>query len=168
MYLLAAETGVNSGLVTVGTWTVTGGSPTADSVTPSSGLGASLSYTLTVSDSASALNIVGISVLITAGAPSSIANACYVVYNRGSATIGLYDNSGTTLSTKPIGSAASLQNSQCAVGSSGMTTSGNSVSLLLNLVFFSPAFSGNKTVYLLANEPNTSSGWVSRGTWTVP
>ena len=168
VYLLAAETGVNSGLVTVGTWTVTGGSPTADSVTPSSGLGASPSYTLTVSDSASALNIVGISVLITAGAPSSIANACYVVYNRGSATIGLYDNSGTTLSTKPIGSAASLQNSQCAVGSSGMTTSGNSVSLLLNLVFFSPAFSGAKTVYLQANEPNTSSGWVSRGTWTVP
>jgi hypothetical protein len=91
-----------------------------------------------------------------------------VVYNRGNATIGLYDNSGTTLNTKPIGSAANLLNSQCAVGSSGMITSGNSVSLFLQLVFFSPAFSGAKTVYLLANEPNTSSGWVSRGTWTVP
>ena len=168
VYLLAAETGVNSGLVTVGSWTVTGGSPTADSVTPSSGSGTSPSYTLTVSDSASALNIVGISVLITAGAPSSIANACYVVYNRGSATISLYNDTGITLNTKPIGSAANLQNSQCAVGSSGMTTSGNSVSLLLNVVFFSPAFTGVKTVYLQANEPNTSSGWVSRGTWTVP
>jgi hypothetical protein len=168
VYLLAAESGVNTGLVTVGSWTVTGGSPTADSVTPSSGSGASPSYTFTVSDSASALNLVGISALITAGAPSSIANACYVVYNRGNATIGLYDNSGTTLTTKPIGSAAGLQNSQCAVGYSGMTTSGNSMSLLLNLVLFSPAFSGAKTVYLQANEPNTSSGWVSRGTWTVP
>ena len=168
VYLLAAENGVNTGLVTVGSWTVTGGSPTADSITPSSGSGATPSYTFTVSDSASALNIVGISVLITAGAPSSIANACYIVYNRGNATIGLYDNSGTTLNTKPIGSSASLQNGQCAVGYSGMTTSGNSVSLLLNVVFFSPAFSGAKTVYLQASEPNTSSGWVSRGTWTVP
>jgi hypothetical protein len=168
VYLLASENGVNTGLVTVGSWTVTGGSPRADSVTPSSGSGASPSYTFTVSDSASALNIVGISALITTGAPSSIANACYVVYNRGNATIGLYDDSGTTLNTKPIGSAANLQNSQCAVGSSGMITSGNSVSLLLNLVFFSPAFTGAKTVYLQANEPNTSSGWVSRGTWTVP
>jgi hypothetical protein len=168
VYLLAAENGVNSSLVTVGSWTVTGGSPTADSVTPASGTGTSPSYTFTVSDSASALNIIGISALVTAGAPSSIANACYVVYNRGNATIGLYDNSGTTLTTKPIGSAVSLQNSQCAVGSSGMITSGNSVSLLLNVVFFSPAFSGAKTVYLQASEPNTSSGWVSRGTWTVP
>jgi hypothetical protein len=168
VYLLAAENGVHSSLVTVGSWTVTGGSPTADSVTPSSGSGTSLSYTLTVSDSASALNLVGISALVTAGAPSSIANACFVVYNRGSASIGLYDNSAAMLTTKPIGSAAGLQNSQCAVGFSGMTTSGNSVSLLLNLVFFSPAFSGVKTVYLQASEPNVSSGWVSRGTWTVP
>ena len=29
-------------------------------------------------------------------------------------------------------------------------------------------FSGAKTVYLQAQEPNTSSGWVQRGTWTVP
>ena len=168
VYLLAAETGANSGLVTVGSWTVTGGAPTADSVTPPSGSGNSPSYTFTVSDSASALNIVGISALITAGAPSSVANACYVVYNRGNATIGLYDNSGTTLSTKPIGSAISLQNSQCAVGFSGISTSGNSVSLILNLLYFSPAFSGAKTVYLQASEPNSSSGWVSRGIWTVP
>jgi hypothetical protein len=167
-YLWASENGVNSGWVTVGSWTVTGGSPTADSVTPPSGSGASPAYTLTVSDSASALNIVGMSVLVTAGAPSGIANACYVVYNRGNATIGLYDNTGTVLNTKPVGSSASLLNSQCAVGYSGMSSSGNSVSLLLNLLYFSPAFSGAKTVYLQANEPNASSGWVSRGTWTVP
>ena len=168
VYLLASEYGIFSSWATVGSWTVTGGSPTADSVTPPSGSGSSQTFTLAVSDSASALNITGISVLFTAGAPSVTANACFVVYNRGNATIGLFDNSGTTLSTKPIGSAANLQNSQCAVGYSGMMSSGNSVSLLLQLVFFSPAFSGPKTVYLQANEPNTSSGWVSRGTWTVP
>jgi hypothetical protein len=168
MYLLASEYGVSSSWATVGSWTVTGGSPTADSVTPPSGLGTSQTFTLAVSDSASPLNIVGMSVLVTAGAPSSVANACYVVYSRGNATSGLYDNSGTTLNTKPIGSSANLLNTQCAVGYSGMTSSNNSVSLVLQLVFFSPAFQGAKTVYLLAMEPNTSSGWVSRGTWTVP
>ena len=168
MYLLASEYGVSSSWATVGSWTVTGGSPTADSVTPASGSGTSQTFTLAVSDSASALNIVGMSVLVTAGPPSSVANACYVVYSRGNATIGLYDNSGTTLNTKPIGSSANLPNTQCAVGYSGMTSSNNSVSLVLQLVFFSPAFQGGRSLYLLAMEPNTSSGWVSRGTWTVP
>jgi hypothetical protein len=49
-----------------------------------------------------------------------------------------------------------------------MITSGNSVSFTINLVFKSPAFSGAKTVYLQGLEPNASSGWVARGTWTVP
>ena len=48
--------------------------------------------TFTVSDSASQLNITGMSMLITAGAPSVLANACYLVYNRLTATIGLYHN----------------------------------------------------------------------------
>jgi hypothetical protein len=49
-----------------------------------------------------------------------------------------------------------------------MTTSANSISFTINVVFKSPPFSGAKTVYLQALEPNTSSGWVARGTWTVP
>ena len=47
-----------------------------------------------------------------------------------------------------------------------MVTSGNSVSFTINVVF--SGFSGAKSVYLQANEPNTNSGWVQRGTWTVP
>ena len=81
-YLLASETIVNSGFVTVGGWTVTGGAPTADSVSPASGTGTSPNFTFTVSDSTSQLNITGMSMLITSGAPTSLANACYLVYNR--------------------------------------------------------------------------------------
>ena len=166
IYLLASETVVNSGFVTVGGWTVTGGAPTADSVSPASGTGASPNFTFTVSDSSSQLNIVGMSMLITAGAPSVQANACYLVYNRVTGTIGLYDDAGTTLSTKPIGSSANLFNTQCAVGFTVMVHSGNSVSFTVNTVF--RTFSGAKTVYLQADEPNTNSGWVQRGAWTVP
>ena len=166
IYLLASETVVNSGWVAVGGWTVTGGAPTADSVLPASGSGGSPNFTFTSSDSASPFNITGMSMLITSGAPSVVINSCYLVYNRTTGTIGLYDNAASTLSTKPIGSSATLTNSQCAVGYTGMVTSGNSVSFMINVVF--NGFSGVKSVYLQANEPNTNSGWVQRGTWTVP
>jgi len=166
IYLLASETILNSGWVTVGGWTVTGGAPTADSVLPASGSGPSPNFTFTSSDSASPFNITGMSMLITTGAPSVVTNSCYLVYDRNAGTIGLYNNAATTLSTKPIGSSATLSNSQCAVGYTVMTTSGNSVSFTINVVF--SGFSGAKSVYLQANEPNTNSGWVQRGTWTVP
>jgi len=166
IYLYAAEVGVNSGWTTVGSWTVTGGAPTADSVTPASGAGSSPGFTFSASDSVTQTNISGMSMLITTGSPANIANACYLIYDRTAATIGLYDNAGTTLSTKGIGSSATLQNSQCAVGYTVMVTSANSVLFTINLAF-KPAFNGAKTVYLQANEPATNSGFVARGTWTV-
>jgi len=165
-YLLASETIVNSGFVTVGGWTVTGGAPTADSVSPASGTGTSPNFTFTVSDSTSQLNITGMSMLITSGAPTNLATACYLVYNRVTATIGLYNDAGTVLSTKPIGSSANLFNTQCAVGFTVMVNSGNSVSFTINTVFLN--YHGAKSVYLQANEPNTNSGWVQRGAWTIP
>ena len=167
-YLYAAEAITNSGWVTVGGWTVTGGAPTADSVIPASGSGLSPNFTFTVSDSSAQENISGMAMLITTGAPTNLANACYLLYDRVTSTIGLYDDSGTTLSTKGIGSASNLQNSQCAVGFTVMTASGNSVFFTINVVFKWPAFIGTKTVYLQALEPNAASGWVARGTWTVP
>jgi hypothetical protein len=168
VYLYGAESLANSGWVTVGGWMVTGGSPTADSVSPASGSGSSPNFTFTVSDSSSQQNISGMTMLITAGAPTNLANACYLFYNRVNSTIGLYADDGMTLSTKGIGAATNLQNSQCAVGFTVMTTSGNSVSFTVNVVLKSPVFSGIKTVYLQALEPNTASGWVARGTWTAP
>jgi hypothetical protein len=167
IYLLAGESSLlNSGWATVGTWTVVGGSPTADSVTPSLGTGSSLDFTFTVSDSSSQANISGLSMLITTGAPTNLANACYLVYDRTSSTIGLYDNTGTVLTTKGIGSSTTLQNTQCQVGFTGMTDAGDSVMFLIQIVF--NTFHGAQTVYLQANEPGANSGWVQRGTWTVP
>jgi len=166
VYVYAGEVGVNTGNVLLGSWNVTGGTPTADSVSPSSGAGNSPNYTFTSSDSVSQFNITGMSMLITSGSPNNVANACDLVYNRTNSTIGLYADDGVTLSTKPIGSAATLQNSQCAVGYTVAVFPGNSVAFTINVVF-KPAFNGPKNVYLQANEPGTNSGLVSRGTWTV-
>jgi hypothetical protein len=167
IYLFAAEPGINTGYVVRGSWTVTGGAPTADAVSPASGAGSTPSYVATVSDSSAASNINSIGLLFTSGPPTATANACYVQYDRDAGTIGLYGDSTSTFNSKPLGSSAALQNSQCAVGFSFVATSGNSVMLNVNMLFKTPAFNGAKSVYLLAGEPATSSGWVLRGAWTV-
>jgi hypothetical protein len=127
----------------------------------------SSAFTFTVSDSSSALNISAMNMLFTTGAPTNTVNACSLVYNVVNATIGLYANNGTTLSTKGTGSSATLQNTRCAVGYTSGSPSGDSVVLTVNLVFTS-AFAGSQTVYLDALGPSTASGWVQEGTWTVP
>ena len=166
VYVFAGETSTNTGNVLLGSWNVTGGTPTATSVSPSSGAGNSPTYSFVATDSVSQANISGMNMLITSGSPNNITNACSLVYNRTNSTIGLYADDGVTLSTKPIGSSATLQNSQCAVGFTVAFFSGNSVTFNVNTVY-KPAFNGPKTVYLQANEPGSNSGFVSRGTWTV-
>ncbi len=167
-YLYASEAVTNSGWVTVGGWTVTGGASSAVSVSPNSGAGTTGTFLFTVSDSSSQTNLSGMTMLFTAGAPTDIANACYLVYNRTNATIGLWDNTGnTTLSTKGVGSSSNLLNSQCAVGYTVMNVVGTTIQFSIQLVFYKPAFSGARSIYLEANEPNTNSGFVYQGSWTV-
>jgi Beta-propeller repeat len=168
IYLFASEAFANSGWTTVGTWTVTGGASTANSVSPNSGSGTSQTFLFTVADSSSQTNVTGMQMLLTSGAPTNITNACYLVYNRTNATIGLWDNTGnTTLSTKGIGSSANLLNTQCAVGFTAMNVVGSTIQFSIQLVFFAP-FAGPQSIYLDATEPNTSSGFVYQGSWTVP
>ena len=169
IYLYASEGTANSGWTAVGSWTVTGGASEANSVSPASGNGSTSTFTFTVSDSSSETNLTGMTMLFTAGAPSDTANACYLVYNRTTSTIGLWDNTGnTTLSTKGIGSSATLQNSQCAVGYTVMNVSGNSIQFQIQLVFSSANFAGTQSIYLDADEPDESSGLVYMGSWTIP
>ena len=172
IYLFAAEQNANSGWTTVGTWTVTGGASSANAVSPSSGAGSSATYIFTVSDSTSPTNLSGMSMLFTTGSPTATANACYLVFTRTisilTTTIGLWDNTGNSiLSTKLLGSSANLLNSQCAVGNTTQTVIGDSVQFTIQLVFFKPAFSGLKSIYLNATEPNSGSGFVYVGSWTV-
>jgi Beta-propeller repeat len=168
IYAKAIEGPINTGWVTLGGWTVTGGVPSADSASPASGSGSTPSYTFVVSDSSLAANISTVDMLFTNGAPGNITNACYMVYDRTNATIGLYGDDGVSFTTKTIGSSTLMANSQCRVRYTIGTVSGTSVTFQVNLEFYSGPFSGAKTVYLKADEPSASSGWVARGTWTVP
>lgn len=167
IYLYAAETASNSGWVTVGTWSVTSGTPAAVSVAPASGAGHLETFVFTVSDSAFAANITGGAMLFTVGSPANLASACYAVFNRSTSQISLYNDAGTSFTSKTVGSAATLQNSQCAVGYTSVVASGTSVLFTLQIQFTTATFAGAKTVYLEANEPSSTSGWVSVGTWTA-
>jgi hypothetical protein len=165
-YLAAAEIGYNSGWAQVGTWTVPGIAPTVNSVSPSSGSGTFQNFTASATTAVSPTDLTRISVLVTPAAGT--ANACYVVYNRTTVTIGLYDDAGTALSTKPLGSSATLQNSQCAIGYSVANVSGATVSITLQIVFKTPAFAGLKNLLVEAANAWGSSSFSNQGTWTVP
>jgi hypothetical protein len=168
IYLYAAEGAINSGWSTVGTWNVTGGTPSATSVSPSSGTGSLQSFFFEITDSSSQTNLTGVTMLFTVGAPVNIANACYMFYNRGAQTIGLWDNTGnTTFTTKGEGSSTLLQNSQCGIQYTQLVTTNNiSVTLQIQILFNVSSFPGPLSVYLEANEPNANSGFVYVGTWT--
>jgi hypothetical protein len=170
IYLYAAEGAINSGWSTVGTWTVTGGTPSATSVSPNSGSGSLQSFFFTITDSSSQTNLTAVSMLFTVGAPVNIANACNLFYNRAAQTIGLWDNTGnSTLTTKGEGSSTLLQNSQCGVQYTQILTSGlDSEILQIQILFNTTNFGGPKSIYLQSDEPNANSGFVYVGTWTVP
>lgn len=170
IYVYAGQyPGYNSGWVTAGTWTVTGGAPTANSVSPASGAGSTATFVFQGSDSVEETNLTGMNILVTSGAPNNTASACYLVYNRSAGSIGLYNDAGTVLvGTKGIGYSTNLQNSQCSVGYTLMTViSGTSIQFELQLFFTTPEFDGAKSVYLETNEATGSSGMVYLGSWTV-
>lgn len=164
-YLFAAEAGYNSGWKQVGTWAIPGVAPTLGAISPTSGSGTLPTFTANASTTVSPSDLSSLSILVASG---TTANACYVVYNRTAGTVGLYDDAGTTLATKPVGSSATLQNTQCAVGFSSATVTGGNVAFSVILVFKPPAFSGAKTVSVQASNLWGSTAVTVKGTWTVP
>jgi hypothetical protein len=163
-FLFASEPGYNSGWKLVGSWAAPGVPPTVGTLAPSSGSGLNQTFVAPVTTAVAPTDITGMSVLVTS---SGTLNACYVVYNRATATIGLYNDAATAASTKPLGSSAALQNTQCAIGFSSASASGNSITLTVQIVFKS-VFTGAKSVYVEGTNVWGNSGLILRGTWGVP
>ena len=80
----------------------------------------------------------------------------------------LYNDAGTGAGTVTIGSSGTASNSQCSVngGASSVARSGNNLTMNLAVTFTS-AFAGVKNTWMEAYD-GTSSGWMQKGTWTVP
>jgi hypothetical protein len=146
----------------MGTWWV-GPVLAATSISPSSGMGSSQTFTALFSDSMGATSDLRVA-RVRFGA-STIA-ACVVDYNAMTGQVRLLDDAGVPPPFGPF--SGTLANSQCTVdlGQSGATPNGANLTLNLH-VTFKPAFLGWQPIYLRANSNfgAATTGWVWRGTW---
>jgi hypothetical protein len=164
--------GVNTGWVTLGTWTVGSGqvnvAPQASSVNPSSGSGASRAFQFVVSDANGYSDLANVAVVINSTLTSS--SACYFQYHPNTNALYLANDQGTNwFGPLTLGSANSVQNSQCIISGTGSTISlsGNAATFTVNITF-KPAFAGHRSIYVLGfDRAGLNTGWVTLGSWNV-
>ena len=168
VYGYAQNAALNSGWVTLGNWTVPVGiqPPQAVSVAPSSGSGASQTFSFNYSNASGGANLIATHAMFNTSVNG--AGECYVAVVPASGTAWLANDAFTGW-LGPImlgGAAATLQNSQCILNGalSSVVISGATAQLTLALSF-QAAFSGVKNVYGYAQNAALSSGWTPLGTW---
>jgi hypothetical protein len=152
-----------------GTWQVSGFPPDAVSVTPSSGSGNSQTFRFVFQDPDGFSDLQWVYALIHTSI--SGANGCYLRYTRAENTLWLRNDAGAAwLGPITPGTAATLENSQCALVAASSAASGSGTTLTLDVgVNFKAGFVGAKNVYLYAIDTlNLASNWQQRGTWTIP
>jgi len=168
VYMYAADaTGLNSGWKLRGTWDATGPSaPTAVSVTPSGGSGASQTFRFTYSDANGFEEMNWVHGMFHTYLNQT--GACYFQYIRSQNSLWLRNDVGDSwLGPAHLGSTGTLANGQCAINAAASATSGSGSDLTVDLaITFTPLFAGNRNIYLhAADTMGLSSGWQHRGTW---
>ena len=169
VYMYATNGAQNSGWQDRGDWTVPAETVAAVSATPNAGSGAAQTFALQYSDTVGATALTQGWVWFNATFAANAANSCILYYDRPTNMLSLLNDAGTTWSSAVIGTATTLQNSQCAVsvGASGKSDSGDTLTLTLAMTFKAP-FSGVKNIFMYATNGAQNSGWQDRGDWTVP
>ena len=166
VYLSAADSGSSTGFVSLGAWTATvpAPAPAVVSVAPNAGTGAGQTFVFTFSDASSANNLAAVAMLFSPS--TAYVNACYVVVDRNAGTVALLWDNGLGSNSKAIGSAAVVQNDQCAVGANSLTLTGQTLTVTM-AISFTGTFNGLKNIYLEAAETGVNTGFVQEGTFTV-
>ena len=152
----------------VGAWSASSGPPVAVSVTPSSGTGTSQTFTFLYSHPKGYTAISSVSMIVNS--TLTRVGGCSLVYSPASNTLYLQNDAATAwLGPVTPGQSGTLQNSQCMVSAPSSSVSGSGSSLTVNLVLsFQAVFAGNKYTYMEVFDGVLDSGWVQRGSWTVP
>ena len=143
--------------------------PEAISVTPNSGSGAAQTFSAVYSDSLGAADLAQVFVRFSADL-SSPASSCIVRYTQSTHLLSLRDDAGVWQPGLPLPGGGVLQNSQCAVdvGASSVSMAGNTLTLNAAMTF-TLSYGGLKNTYLNAvSALGPGTGFVLRGTWTVP
>jgi glucose/arabinose dehydrogenase len=169
IFMYAANySGANSDWQIRGTWTGKASVVTADAVTPASGSGVSQTFALQYSDSAGFADLAATFVWFTT-AVGSAANTCVAYYEPATDRLYLANDAGSMWLWGQRGSAATLQNSQCAIALSAATVTASGNALTVNLpVIFKPAFAGFEWIFMYASGiSGPNSDWQIRGSWTA-
>jgi hypothetical protein len=141
--------------------------PTADSVTPGSGRGASQVFRLAYSDGNGHMDLVSASALFTSNDHQK--KHCRVDYDRVKNALYLRSDAGPVRGPITPGSAGNLQNSRCELNAAGSSVAGSGDTLTLNLALaFGPSFAGQTTILMEASDGTLTSGLQTRGTWIIP
>jgi hypothetical protein len=161
---------LDSGWQDMGTWVPNmPATPSAVSVSPSSGSGTSQTFTYLYSDASGYQNISGAFAILNT--TLSDTGSCSVSYLASNHSLYLAQDGGSSwLGPVVIGQAGTLHNSQCTVNVGASSVSGSGTNLTVNLALsFSSSFVGAKYHYMRAVDGinNLDSGWQKRGTWTV-
>lgn len=144
-------------------------SPDALSVSPASGSGMSQTFTLRYSDAdgGADMSVAGIIINSSFAVPSS----CYINYYRVDGRLWLENDAGTAyVGSVQLGSAQTVENSQCKVSGAGSSAvvAGSNLTVTIPLTF-KQAFGGARNVYLSATDTAGHAGpWEQLGTWHVP
>jgi hypothetical protein len=159
------QSGLNGGWQQMGTWAYASALPSVISLTPSSGSGASQTFSV-VSNTSGATDV---AIFFQVNSQLSPVAACEIVYDRSVNQLWLIaDNGSTWLTAGTLGSGSLTSNTQCSVDPTGSSQSqvGNILTLNVRLVF-KPAFSGAKQIFLLAQDQSgLNAGWQQMGSWT--
>ncbi len=160
---------INTGWVQRGAYTVAFASapvPSAVSVSPSANSGTAQTFAFVLSDSQSANNLSAAAMLFSSS--GAYPNSCFIIYDRTQGTIQLEWDNVAGDNALPVGSPLTLENSQCVVSGTSVTTSALTTTITLT-VTFQEAFSGLKNIYLYGADGNgtINTGWVQMGTYTV-
>ena len=165
------QANLDSGWQALGTWTnstVAANPPTADSVSPGSGSGASQAFVFKYSSGSGFSYLSGVSGMINSGV--NVAAGCYFQYATQGGALSLSNDAGTAVAgTLTPGAGTSVHNGQCTIGGAGFTASGSGNQLTIVVpITFSNTFTGAKNVYGYASDRgNLNSGWQPVGTWTT-
>ena len=140
--------------------------PAANSVSPSSGSGNTVTFTAQYSHPAGAGSLTAVALLLNTTA--SLNFACYVTYNPATNLFALANDDASTGSVSVTPGGGSGANNQCTLNGAGSSASiaGTNLTLTVSLTF-QPGFAGDKTVYLYAADAVTNTGFLAKGTWSV-
>ncbi|MDQ2945304.1 MAG: SBBP repeat-containing protein [Acidobacteriota bacterium] len=159
---VSSNSSATSGFSQVGTWNVTSPSAlTPVSVSPGTGAGTSGTpqfFTFTYSDPNGASDISGSQIIINPALQGAFAR--YVLYGRGTNLVAIANDTATVFTNGTMGTAGTLQNSQCSIdlSKSFQVQTGNTVNLTL-AVNFAPGYKGLMYAFsnVVDNAGNTSS-----------